>query len=383
MDLASSIATYGADMSGLICGFRFTPGQPGQSVTGAEVLRGLQHARAQAAEAAEAAEAARRNANALTPDCAPTSPESAQAEPAQAQPIPADDGAFYWLHFNLAHAASASWMRSHLDLPDGFFEMLVEGSHSTRIEHMDGALFAVVNDVMFDFELTPSQIATLWSYTHERLLVTARMKPLRSIDRLRGDVRNGETFRSPAELLIHLMRDQADLMVEIVRRTSIDVDRAEDQFLASRSSKSRHELAAMRRILVRLQRMLAPEPGSIFRLLARPPRWLQPPDVQDLREATEEFSLVLGDMAGLVERIKLLQEEIAARLEEQNNRTLFTLTLVTVLALPINIVAGFFGMNVGGIPLAENHHGFWLMVLVVASFTALLGWWVFRRRGDN
>jgi zinc transporter len=340
MEFASSIATYGADLSGLICGFRFTPGQPGQPVKGEDVVAALKHANAQ-------------------------------------------DDAFYWLHFNLAHAASASWMRSHLDLPEAFFEMLVEGSHSTRIEQVDGALHAVVNDVTFDFEFTPSQIATLWSYTHERILVTARMKPLRSIDRLRGDVRNGEAFRSPAELLVRLMRDQADLMVEIVRRTSVDVDRAEDQFLASRRSRSRHEMAAMRRVLVRLQRMLAPEPGSVFRLLARPPRWLGAADVQDLREATEEFSLVLGDMAGLVERIKLLQEEMAARLEEQNNRTLFTLTLVTVIALPINIVAGFFGMNVGGIPLAENHHGFWLMVLIVAGFTVLLGWWVFRLRGDR
>ena len=45
----------------------------------------------------------------------------------------------------------------------------------------------------------------------------------------------------------------------------------------------------------------------------------------------------------------MLQEEIAANLNEQSNRTLFTLTVVTVLALPINIIAGFFGMNVGGI----------------------------------
>lgn len=347
MDFASSITTYGADFSGLICGFRFLPGEPGQPISCDDVLEALRRART------------------------PTEPPHE------------DDKAFYWLHFNLAHAAAQPWLRSNLDLPDAFFEMLVEGSHSTRIEQQDGALLAVVNDVMFDFELTPSQIATLWSYTHERILVTARLKPLRSIDRLRGYVRNGETFRSPAELLIHLMRDQADLMVEIVRRSSVDVDRTEDAFLASRRPKSRHDLAAMRRILVRLQRMLAPEPGSVFRLLARPPRWLQAPDMQDLREATEEFTLVLGDMAGLVERIKLLQEEIAARLEEQNNRTLFTLTLVTVLALPINIVAGFFGMNVGGIPLAENRHGFWLMVLVVATFTALLGWWVFRNRGDR
>ncbi len=35
-------------------------------------------------------------------------------------------------------------------------------------------------------------------------------------------------------------------------------------------------------------------------------------------------------------------------------------------------------MNVGGISLAENHHGFWLLVFIVASFTALAGWWAFR-----
>jgi hypothetical protein len=67
---------------------------------------------------------------------------------------------------------------------------------------------------------------------------------------------------------------------------------------------------------------------------------------------------VLNDLATLVERIKLLQEELAAKLNEQTNRTLFTLTMVTVLALPINIVAGFFGMNVGGVPLANHRMAF-------------------------
>ena len=55
-------------------------------------------------------------------------------------------------------------------------------------------------------------------------------------------------------------------------------------------------------------------------------------------------------MASLQERIKLLQEEIAAHVGEQNSRSLFVLTIVTVLALPINITTGLMGMNVGGIP---------------------------------
>ncbi|MGC2917688.1 CorA family divalent cation transporter, partial [Pseudomonas aeruginosa] len=77
------------------------------------------------------------------------------------------------------------------------------------------------------------------------------------------------------------------------------------------------------------------------------------------REATEEFSLEISDLTALGERIKQLQVEIAAKLNEQNNRNLFTLTMVTVLALPINFVAAFFGKNVGGFPFADHTEGVW------------------------
>jgi len=65
---------------------------------------------------------------------------------------------------------------------------------------------------------------------------------------------------------------------------------------------------------------------------------------------------------------------------EQTNRSLFLLTVFTVLALPINIIAGLFGMNVGGIPLAQDSHGFWVVVGIVATLTAIGVWLVFRRR---
>jgi zinc transporter len=105
--------------------------------------------------------------------------------------------------------------------------------------------------------------------------------------------------------------------------------------------------------------------------------------VDELRQSTEEFSVALRDMATLQERIKLLQEELAAAVNEGTSRSLFVLTVVTVLALPINILAGLFGMNVGGIPLAENPHGFWILMSVVIAFTAVAGWLAFRGRRDR
>ena len=55
-------------------------------------------------------------------------------------------------------------------------------------------------------------------------------------------------------------------------------------------------------------------------------------------------------------------------------------TVVTVLALPINITAGLLGMNVGGIPLAGSAHGFLVVVLIVVTFTLVAGWLAFRKR---
>jgi hypothetical protein len=96
-------------------------------------------------------------------------------------------------------------------------------------------------------------------------------------------------------------------------------------------------------------------------------------DVQDLREAAEEFSVAVADSAALGERVKLLQEELAATVSERTGRTLFVLTIVTVLALPINLLAGLFGMNVGGIPFAEDGSGFWTVVATLVAFTAAMG----------
>ena len=74
---------------------------------------------------------------------------------------------------------------------------------------------------------------------------------------------------------------------------------------------------------------------------------------------------------------------MAASVAEDNNRSLFELTVVTVLALPINILAGLFGMNVGGIPLADSPHGFWFVVSVVLAFTAVAGWLALRKKKDR
>ncbi len=331
-------STYGADPHGLICGFRFGADGVGHAITTEQALAWLAD-------------------------------------------TPADG--FVWMHFNLAHAATEKWLREHIPLSEVFHEALHDGSRSTRVELDDDTLVAVVNDVHYDFAFEPSDISTLWLSVSARLVVSVRLQPLRSIDRLRDAVNRGATMHSSVALLVHLMHDQGDVLVNIVRSTTSRVDDIEDHLLAGRLETKRADLGSLRRLLVRLQRLLAPEPAALFRLLKKPPAWIGEDDLQDLRQSTEEFNVALSDMAALQERIKLLQEEIAGRVAEANNRSLFVLTIVTVLALPINIIAGLLGMNVGGIPLGDHPHGFWIVLAVIVTFTAAAGWFAMRKQNSD
>ena len=92
--------------------------------------------------------------------------------------------------------------------------------------------------------------------------------------------------------------------------------------------------------------------------------------------------MVLNDLASLTERIRLLQEEIGAKQMEQNNRTLYTLTVITVLALPINLVASLLGMNVPGLPLQQHGQAFLEVVIALTCVTGVLAYLLFINRRD-
>jgi zinc transporter len=327
---AFAAADYGSDPNGLVCGYLFRSGASGEPI------------------------------------------ESARAAELIAQSACKSDGSFIWLHFNLAHAGAEPWLRTHAQPPNDFFESLRESSRSTRIERDGDTLFAVVNDVTFDFAYDATDVATLWLTLRADLVVSARRHPLRAVDRLRAEVKRGEVLATPVSLLDHLLRDQADELQRIVRTATDRIDDIEDELLLGKQAGYRSELSRLRRLTVRLQRLLAPEPSALFRMLANPPPWVGAADVEALRQASEEFAVVLRDIGVLQERIKLLQEEASARVADENNRSLFLLTMVTVIALPINLLAGLLGMNVGGIPLGDSPHGFIAVVLVIAAVTAIV-----------
>jgi len=92
-----------------------------------------------------------------------------------------------------------------------------------------------------------------------------------------------------------------------------------------------------------------------------------PPLIQEI----EDFD---RDLAGLQDRAKLVHDELEAKRAEAINRSLRALTILSTLMLPPTVIVGAFGMNLHGIPFAEQGVGFWSAMLVCVLAVALAYW---------
>jgi zinc transporter len=58
------------------------------------------------------------------------------------------------------------------------------------------------------------------------------------------------------------------------------------------------------------------------------------------------------------ERAAITQEELNARIAEQMNTRMYALSVTAAIFLPLGLLTGLLGINVGGIPGSEHPAGF-------------------------
>ncbi|MFC1356909.1 MAG: hypothetical protein G8D58_09745 [gamma proteobacterium symbiont of Phacoides pectinatus] len=73
-----------------------------------------------------------------------------------------------------------------------------------------------------------------------------------------------------------------------------------------------------------------------------------------MREIADHTLLFLEDLDAARERASVTQEELLHHLSEQAERRMFLLAVITTVFLPLSFVTGLLGINVGGIPGADE-----------------------------
>lgn len=285
-----------------------------------------------------------------------------------------DDG-FVWAHLDLSVRRARDWLAQTTAIPEDMRPEMGASDVRTRLEQHRGTLFGVFTDMQYDIDPDLTEISSVRIFGAERVVISARRHPSRSMDRLRREIHGGMTLRGAADLLSTMLASLAETVEMAVVELIVSLDEIEDRLLEGRSSSAREDLGAVRRFAVRLHRHLALNRRAAFQVCARPPAFFDEEDAVDLREAVEQLGAVVDDLVSAQERAKLLYEEMAAQQADQANRNLLILSVLTAVLMPMTLVTGIFGMNVAGLPGLVDSHAFWwtMLGMGVVGLLAFLG----------
>ena len=128
-----------------------------------------------------------------------------------------------------------------------------------------------------------------------------------------------------------------------------------------------------------MRQCLAPQRDAMARMTQEKTEFLSDTDRIRLREVSDRIIRYVEDLESTRDRATVVQEELNSHLSEQLNSRMYMLSLVAAVFLPLGFLTGFLGVNVGGIPGAENPFGFALVIVVLAVLVALQIW-LFKRR---
>lgn len=276
-----------------------------------------------------------------------------------------------WLHFSLADVRAKKWISACERIPARAREILLDPDVQIRLERVDGGFAGVLGDLHFEFDGDPDRLGTIHLYVDADLVVTARLHPLKVVDQLRVELRQGLVIASTLRLVVHFVEDFSDVLAVVIAGQGDLVDKVEDHILKDRHLRDGGELGGVRRLLARLRRHINAQRSALAHVAHRPLPFWSETDSSDLRRAIERLERIALDLESVQERARLLQEEITRRTGEATNHNLYVVSLLTAIFLPITLITGIFGMNVGGLPWLEDDGGF-LWVFGIMALTAVV-----------
>jgi magnesium transporter len=219
-------------------------------------------------------------------------------------------------------------------------------------------------------------------FMSERYLVTIHEEDFRTINEIAGRAAaDARVVLDPGiDMLLHNILDHiTDAYMPILDYLGDTLDDLEDRALHEPTKEVLSEISGKKRELLNLRRIVGPQ-REVLAMLTRG-------EVPFIRmEARAYFRDVQDHLNRTVETVELYRDLVLgardiylSSISNNLNQIMKTLTIISVIALPLTIVTSFFGMNFEAMPLAHSQWGFWIAMIGMVGIEVGVFWW-FRKK---
>ena len=298
-------------------------------------------------------------------------------EPGASDAILSAEG-LLWLHLDHEDPATRRWFEEESGIDPVVYEALLADETRPRSFARRDGLLVILRGVNLNPGSDPEDMVSIRMWIEAHRVITLRHRRVIAVQEVREALDTGDGPTDAGEFLVEIADRLLTLMAPVLSEVDDQVDALEDQVLEAESFALRAKIGGLRRQTISLRRYLAPQRDAMARLQGERVSWLGDVHREHLRELGDRVTRYVEDLDSARDRAAVAQEELNSRLAEQMNKTMYVLSIVAGIFLPLGLLTGLLGINVAGIPGTENPVAF-TVVCVLLLAVALVQVWVFRR----
>ncbi len=268
----------------------------------------------------------------------------------------------------------------------GFHPLAVEDcrapSHEPKVETYNGYVFLIVHAV--DLESIRDRVTTtdLECFFAQRYLVTHHVRAQPAIDQLAARVdQEPSLLAAGTDRVLHELLDAVvDRYFPALAAMDARSEQLEAAILAGRRRDPLPRLLALKREVTHLKRIVGPQVDAVRKLAGR---GLPPVSQQAalyFRDVLDHLQRIEGEVENLRDELTSLMQVHVAVASYRLNEAIRLLTIFAAVLLPLQLIAGIYGMNFEEMPGLGWRYGYHsALALMAAVAVGMLLY--FRRRG--
>jgi zinc transporter len=285
-----------------------------------------------------------------------------------------------WLHFDYTDASAQQWLAGRSGLDEIISAALSAEETRPRVTALGDGLLIALRGVNLNPGADPEDMVSIRLWVEDNRIISTRQRILLSIQDIVEVLARKKGPENSSEFLLELADKLTLRMGDVIEQAENRMAELEEEVLTAESLQLRSELAALRRQTIGLRRFLAPQREALLRLQTEKVSWLKEQDRLRLREVGDHLIRYLEDLDAVRDRAVVTQEELVNRLSDQLNQRMYILSIIAAIFLPLGFFTGLLGVNVGGIPGAENPWAFLIFILLMVLIVVFQLWFFWRKK---
>lgn len=293
-----------------------------------------------------------------------------------------DRSSIVWTHLKWEDPAGAKWLETSPKLSAEVIDALTAPETRPRCtmfrtKHGNGVVINL-RGVNLHEDAEPEDMISIRIWLEQNRVVSAWRRPLFAVQDLIAGMELGQAPLSAGDFVARLALRLADRAEPVVAELNETVDGMEEKILAEKLAEGvRTTLADVRRTAIILRRYLFPQRDALSTLAIEDLPWLSEQDRSKLREATDRITRLAEELDAIRERAAVIQDQLVERRAAAMNKNMMVLAVVAAIFLPLGLLTGLLGINVGGIPGSDTSWAFWA-VCGLLVITTLFQLWLYR-----